>query len=239
MNSVWGLHCTNIIDTAPNMHPSGRTYSDASTPDEYARGPLCTVSSYIDRPPKYEEALISSKPINSIYVIPEKHQHVQSATSSTCVKHPNQIVQPPLGADSAPFCRACFDELIYNAVGRKLSTNNSMAQYALNLKKGVGSSVEPNQRRISHEHPSANMRTRSQPAYQSDTNASQSHQQQVSASSCHMSPRKVSFCQLDVSQLTQCGSPPKYSEISRLSPTANRASDFDEFSEGPRSSRQV
>lgn len=248
MNTVWGLHSTNIIDTAPSMHPRGRTYSDGSESDDQDGEALYTVSSYIDRPPKYEEALINSRPINSIYYLPEKQAVSQSARKPTCCRHPGQVVQPPLEGDSNPFCRCCFDELVYDVVGRKVSTGNSMAQFALNLKRGVGSSVDQmlGRRRISHEQqqqqqqPDSNMRTRSQPAYQSDSNSSiRANQQYADLNYQQNRPRKISFCQLDVGQLMQCGSPPKYSEISMLHPEVESVQTEEACRDEPRSSRQL
>lgn len=198
------------------MNPRGRTYSDESDEFDQRRETLCTISSQLDHPPDYEDALVSSKPIDCDYFHPRKASHGLEkdpiiSTGSACSKHPNQHGRNLSVDNPLPLCRTCFDELIYNVVGRKVSTSNSMAQFALNIKKGTNSIEQVLSR---------SRTSRDQPRNHGSQSAGTVTQDQANT-------RKPSFCELDVSQLVQCGSPPKYHEISPIFNQTTEDQDID------------
>lgn len=188
MHSVWSEREAVFSEglEAPSMHPRGRSGSDDSFEARFLNdnNNIRTVSSMLEQPPKYDEALINSKPILN-YLYPRKETNL--AQPSCCDTSSNRYLL----------------QKNYNTNEMQVtsSTSNSIAQLALNIVKNFSS------------HEPSVVSTTSQQVVRSQS-APQCGDENNSASLNTQQPRKISYCQLDVSQLMLSESPPKYCELS-------------------------
>lgn len=193
------------------MHPRGRSISEDS-PEQQRRFTVCTISSYFDDPPRYEDALVNSKPVAWF-----SNQHSEKASLNV---EPIQIELN--GSTSGHLLSECLfaSDALCNRIqnnlfcskhsmidfnssnnnvldSQNLAGNNSMAQLALSIVRGFTTletinHQQVNQDRFSHDH--------------CDQRRDNTHQIQNQN-------RKFSYCQLDVNQLIVSELPPRYCDL--------------------------
>lgn len=200
LHTIWAEHQVAFDGSEiPNMHPRVRPdYATDAILDERLpqSNNISTISSMIEQPPNYEDALINSKPITWSYFSFEK-----DASSAGYYENNNICASRVLYKDTNSDNRRVHNSFHIS------STSNSMAQLAMNIVKNF-SSLEP-----VNSTPAIQQVIRSQSLPECSDNLhnhlvdTQQQQQQ------QHQQRKLSYCQLDVSQLMLCESPPKYSEL--------------------------
>lgn len=115
-----------ILTEIPSMHPRGRSPSSGSTGVDHRPAHIYSIQSDADLPPKYEDALINSKPANlsSVQIDMKAHQNIDQS-------NPNFLNSPP------SFQSAKDQRLRRNTVTHAFETSaNSMTQLALNIVRG-------------------------------------------------------------------------------------------------------
>lgn len=205
LHTIWAeQHAAFDGSEIPNMHPRVRSDYDNDAIDREIissrSNNISTISSMIEQPPNYEDALINSKPITWSYFSSGKD--ASSATGN----------QPNINNNCAS--RVLYKDTSNSITNRRIhnsfnisSASSSMAQLAMNIVKNF-SSLEP----VDSTAVQQVIRSQSLPEYSDNlVDAQQQRQQQQQQ---EPQQRKLSYCQLDVSQLMLCESPPKYSELS-------------------------
>lgn len=185
------------------------------------RPTVCTISSLFDDPPKYEDALVNSKPVSWHH---ETHLDKVELSKNSC-GHRNGstsgFLLPSCPSESASTCK----QLQNNQLCAKHSVidlnnlppgpnetscsaaNIGMAQLALSIVRGF-TTLEP----MHHEQVN---RGRSWDSY---TNRGRINTQQNQT-------RKFSYCQLDVNKLIVTESPPNYHDLSISRQNSHELSD--------------
>lgn len=190
------------------MHPRGRSASD-NVSENRRRITVCTISSLIDEPPEYEDALVNSKPVNwqlnrnssektdpiEAYESTSGHLLVecQSKSAALCDRLQNNLY--------------CPKHTIVNTERSEIlnmnPSSNNMAQLALSIVRGF-TTLELNNQQQSDQQV---RRSRF-----SHDNGTDQHRRD-SARQGQDIRRKFSYCQLDVSQLIVSESPPRYCDL--------------------------
>lgn len=187
LHTIWSEREQEVYNEneVPNMHPRVRTDYENSLDERQSRSNnISNISSIVEQPPNYEDALIDSKPINWIYLGAGKNS---SRTGSTDI--PDIHIFPHYKNNLAA------SNEIQNSFHIS-SASSSITQIAMSIVKNF-TSIGP---ASSTTMPQV-IRSQSLPEYNSVT--SPNTQQR----------RKPSYCQLDVSQLMLAESPPRYSEL--------------------------
>lgn len=211
------------------MNPRGRLTS-LSPSDEHAQhATVCTISSVMDLPPNYEDALITSKPVNWAYLQPEKagsncmhlsppspHHSIQMKIC-LCAKHSNEYNQEAALAGTANNADNDNENEYHQYLGTYVNQSTvSPRDCIICTDELISSAVTSKNQATSNGIAQLLMSivrgfSNFDSIEQQVGRARLSQDHGVRRETAQL--RKLSFCQLNVNQLMLSSSPPKYCEL--------------------------